>query len=433
MKHFAIQPLYTALLLAVLTTLLTGCRRELYVYGDEFYSVVLDVDWRDYDEYSDPDGMTVWLYPLDDPTREPYRTTTANVRSMNLYLPNGRYSGVVVSYSPEEYSNQVFYDMNSLQDARVICAAAPYQPADERTPGQGINDEKDNLVKYTLYGPPAWNPAMHHNTGSEVPTNTNTLSRADSELSTISAQPEPMGADTLDHRSVNSGTEFGDYIPWKQRDTYQSSINVQHLEAIPHTLIWNLRVRVYIKEGFNYLWTTRGSVTGLADGHYLPLHKNTNVACLHALNEWTLERTGENSGWISTTISTFGLRPETILPFADYHPSMAVGKSKYDGSECDIQSFLSDVCDPDQIKLNLAFILRDQSTVVTYHFDVGGAILSYDNQLVLRVELDADFFDDNGIDGPTPIILPEVDGYDGAGFGADVEPWKDEPPADVVM
>ena len=45
--------------------MLAGCeRRELYVYGDEFHSVELEVDWRKYAD-RDPDGMTVWFYPLD--------------------------------------------------------------------------------------------------------------------------------------------------------------------------------------------------------------------------------------------------------------------------------------------------------------------------------------------------------------------------------
>lgn len=65
----------------------------------------------------------------------------------------------------------------------------------------------------------------------------------------------------------------------------------------------------------------------------------------------------------------------------------------------------------------------------THYFLVGEAVVSFDDQLVLRVELGADFLDDNG----GPIIFPDVEGYEGTGFGADVTPWHDTPPVDVPM
>jgi hypothetical protein len=414
--YFAVRLALVALLLLALAS----CRRELYVYGDEFYSVTLDVDWRDYAS-SDPDGMTVWFYNLDDPGSKPYRTTTSSVRHQDIYLPNGTYQGVIVSYSPEEYSRQQFRDMDDINQARIEATPASYQPKSERTPGVNVTDADDWKVRQALYGEAAW-------TDRQQP-----RPPIDSLLYVVANQPEDIGGDTIDRRPINSGSAFGDYIPYKERDYYQSTINAQVIESIPHSLIETMRIRVFISSGFNSLWTTQGSITGLADGHLLPLHVKTENPCLLSISEWQGERTGENQGWVSATITTFGLRPSTILPFAEYHPSAAIGKSRYDGRECDIQAYYSELCDPEDVRLNLAFILRDQHTVCTYNFNVGHAVVSYDDQLVLRIELGQDFFDLDNPDKPDPIVLPDVDAYEGAGFGADVTPWEDGGTADETM
>ena len=98
--HYPLSIINLLLLLAVTTS----CeRRELYVYGDEYRSVELNVDWRKYSQ-TDPDGMTAWFYPLNTEQNKPYRITTANVRRHELYLPGGLYRGMVIDYSPEEHA-----------------------------------------------------------------------------------------------------------------------------------------------------------------------------------------------------------------------------------------------------------------------------------------------------------------------------------------
>lgn len=405
-----------AVAMPLLLIALSSCRRDLYVYGDEFYSVTLDVDWRDFDSY-DPDGMTVWFYNLDEPGSKPYRTTTANVRHENVYLANGRYQGVIVSYSPEEYSRQQFLDLDDIANARVEATPASYQPEDLVISGAALGASSALLIKEHLYGHPAWNDRQPR---SEL---------SSSSYYVLANQPEAIGADTIDNRNINVGSAFDDYILLKDRDTYQSSINVISMEALPHTLVTTMRIRVYISEGLNNLWTTLGSISGLSDGHQLPWHVNTENACLISLDEWSTERTGKNEGWISISLTTFGLRPATRHGDAHFHPSTVTGKSLYDGEECDIEGYYTDVCDSEDLRLNLAFILRDQHTVLTYHFNVGEAVVSYDDQLVLRVELDANFLADNG----GPIVLPEVEAYGGTGFGADVTPWQDVAPVDIEM
>lgn len=354
--------------------LLSGCeRRELYVYGDDFHSVELEVDWNDYDGGT-PDGMTVWFYPLDH-DHAPYRYTTASVRRYELYLPGGRYQGVVVDYSPEEYSHQHFIGMDSLQQARVEAAPSSWQPDGQTVMGEGVPAGLSEEVNAQLFSEQAWTstqvnrPAINSTSG----------------FYTIADQPERMALDTLMDKVINPG-DYGDYIPWKERDTYQSSIVVTQLFAAPTDIVWKLRLRVYIEDGFNYLWQTPASVSGLADGHYLPLHVNTARPCLVFIEDWSQRRTGTNSGYIETTVSTFGLRPGELKA--------------------------------DDLRLNLSFVLRDHATVLHYHFNIGDRVVLFDNQLLMQAEIGT-------------VVLPYVDAYNGAGFGADVTPWEDEEPIDI--
>lgn len=399
------------LLILWLSGMLVSCeRRELYVYGDEFHSVTLDVDWREYST-KDPDGMTVWFYPLDDPSHGPYRTTTASVRHQELYLPGGRYQGLVIDYSPEEFSRQEFLGMEALETARVVATPSSYQPDSTTVTGEGVPAGISPLVNEQLYGPQAWTDLQV----SRWPI------RQESGLYSVANQPESMGADTLLDKRIQTG-EYGDYIPWQKRNTYQSTLVLTKLFSQPHTLIWKLRIRVWIKNGFNSLWQTPASISGLADGHLLPLNMNTDQSCLMTIDEWEAQRTGENSGWISATLTTFGLRPGSILPTAKQHPeTRGLGEKEPDYDSEEWYTYRTDLCLPEELRLNLSFVLRDHATIRHYHFNVGDKVISYDEQRVLRIELETD------------IDLPYVDAYSGAGFDADVTPWVDEEPIDVGL
>ena len=415
--------------------MLAGCeRRELYVYGDEFHSVELEVDWRRYAD-RDPDGMTVWFYPLDDPTKQPYRTTTANVRHHDLYLPGGYYQGVVVDYSPEEFSRQEFLSLERMDSARVEATPSSYQPDSLTVAGEGVPRGLSDEVNWQLYGEPAWTdyqyprPAVREQTG----------------LYEVANQPEEMALDTLDNRYVDRG-EYGDYIPWQERETYQSQIRITTLRSEPETIVWKLRIRVWVRDGFNYLWQSPASITGLADGHFLPRDVITDNPCLLSIDNWETERTGENSGYISATLNVFGIRPATLRPDREEHEGREVQQiysyTRAGETEPEWWEYYTKNCLPEDIRLNLSFVLRDHATTLHYHFNVGHYVVSWDNQLVLRIELGPEFFDPNNPhgaygeggdpDNPSPdIILPYVDAYNGTGFGADVTPWEDMPPVDI--
>lgn len=387
------------LMLCATVTLLLSCRRELYVFGDEFHSVTLDTDWRQYSS-TNPDGMTVWFYS-DDESRQPIRITTASVQHTSLYLGKGRYSATIIDYSPEEFSQQAFVGMDHASTSCVVATPASYQP--------------DTLD--VLYGPQCFAYALDR-----------TIS--DKGLYEVSNQPEQMALDTLQNIEIHSG-EYGEYIPYKVRDTYQSSLEMQTIHSIPTSPIKKLRIRIFVK-GIDYLWQVEGSIAGLADGRFLIRNRNTDNPCLISLTDWSVQYTGNNCGYISTVINTFGIcasqRPHYRYdsdgnPIDDDKLIVNNAKRAYAGSVVDWTG--SRLTEAEDLRINLHLVLRDHATTMDYHFDVGNMIASYDEQLVLRLDL--------GTDYPGLPDLPFVDAYNGTGFGAIVTPWENVAPADVSM
>jgi len=356
---------------ALLLTLLvfTNCeRRELWVYGDQFHSLRLDVDWRKYKE-QDPQGMTAYFFPADSTIGSKY-FTTANVHTWSGYLAAGSYTGIVFDYSPSEYSHQEFIGMEEASTAEVRATPTSYQP--------------DSISE--LYGPACFYrelPSVEKKTG----------------LYTVMNEPQEMALDTVDMMVYNG--KYNDYIPYEERETYQSTLVEQVYKAEPTPIIWKMRVRIFVS-GIYYLNQVKGSIAGLSDGHYLVRHENTDVPCLLALDDWEAQTTGDNVGYIATTFSTFGLR-----------------------TDAQTRSSLTFDYKPQGLRLNLRLLLRDQKTVLYYHFDVGDHISIYDDQLVLRIDLNDDF--------PDHPVLPEVDAKDGAGFDGVVVPWEDGGNADVTF
>lgn len=353
---------------ALLLTLLvfTNCeRRELWVYGDQFHSLRLDVDWRKYHEY-DPQGMTVYFYP-DDPSIGTKFFTTASVRSLSCYLSAGGYEGVVFDYSPSEYSHQEFVGMDEASTAEVRLTPASYQP--------------DSMAE--LFG-----RACYYR---ELPT------IQPSGLYTVMNEPQEMALDTVNMQVYNG--KYNDYVPYKERETYQATLVEQVYNAEPEPIVWKMRIRIFIS-GIYYLSEATASIAGLADGHYLARHENTDVPCLLWIDDWQTQVTGDNVGYISTTFDTFGLRTD-----AKTRATLTTG-------------YL-----PQGLRINLRLLLRDRRTVLYYHFDVGDHVAIYDDQLVLRIDLGDDFTDHPD--------LPFVEGYNGAGFGGVVIPWEDGPHVNV--
>jgi len=368
---------YTILLLSMLL-LAGGCRRDLWVYQDNFKQVEIDVDWRnyyrdqqDYPATPDPGGMTVWFYPRDG--REAYRQTTAEVRHFETYLSQGDYETLIIDYSPEEYSHQVFLGMERAETARVEATPGSYQP--------------DSI-------PPLFGPQCY----------AHPLPMQQNGFCLVANEPEPMASDTL-HMTVSTG-RYDRYIPYDERDSYQQTLTHQRYEAEPLIIPWRMRVRVYIK-GIYYLYGVSASLAGMADGYRLMQGKTTDSPCLLSLDDWEVYLTGDNIGYIAKTFNTWG--PQDF------------------GSQYDIRVKQgTDVLSSrpaDQVRLNLRLLLRDRHTVCYYSYDVGNLIRCFYNEYALRIDLTEER-------GDLP-DLPYVEAYNGLGFDGLVVPWENGGKVDV--
>ena len=372
-----------ALLLAVLG--LSACRRELWVHKERFKQIMLDVDWRNYfrdnqlyPNMPDPDGMTVWFFPQEGPSLS---FTTTQVRQFETYLAKGPYQALVVDYSPQEYSHQEFVGMDYASTAKVQSVSYPYQ----------ANDLPE------LYGPEAY--------ARELP--------KEGSYCTLFWQPENMACDT-ESFTAQTG-DYETYIPYKERDTYQEALVRQTVEMEPLIVPWKMRVRIYVK-GIYYLYQTKASIAGLADGYYFMNDRTSSSPCLMALDDWEVHVTGDNVGYIAKTFMTWGVQNTATL---------------YQGRHMDIGEKAEDVPDEysshpaDEIRLNLRFLLRDRETVCVYHFDVGNMVRAFWNEYALRIDLM------DGFEGQPE--LPYVEAYNGVGVGGIVNPWEDEDPIEVDM
>lgn len=448
---------------------LTGCeRRELYVYGDEFHDVFLEVDWSKYEGHR-PDGMTAWFYR--DPAQvSPSRHTTAEVNHYDLYLSRARYQGMVIDYSPEEFSKQRFEGLDSLSAARVIAEPAVPQPECFDSVFAKLDVKVDSIDYRKLYGDSCWSYPLP----SSEPTG----------YYTVTGEPEYMVLDTLKDMDVYAG-EYGDYIPWKERDYYQSTLTVQGFYAKPEPIVQKLYIRVFIR-GIQYLWQVQGSIAGLSDGHMLAKDENTEEPCLMALDDWHLQVVNDSLGYVWTSINTFGLRPSTINGYYDVydgtyytpeeHDNMVRTRDDYYGTGVNDSIFWVEAPEK-ELRLNLRFTLRDHVRVMEYQYEVGDQVVKFDNEYILLIDLNTQFFGTSygqkgepgpagppgrpgqpgepgppgpaGADGeiiwvyprpphpphpsPDEPDFPWVDPYNGAGFDAVVEPWVIEPTIDIMF
>ena len=372
-----------ALLLAVLG--LSACRRELWVHKERFKQIVLDVDWRNYFRNSvlypnmpDPEGMTVWFFPQEGPSLS---FTTTQVRQFETYLTKGPYQALVIDYSPQEYSHQECVCMDYASTAKVQSVSYPYQ----------ANDFPE------LYGSDAY--------ARELP--------KEGSYCTLFWQPENMACDT-ESFTANSG-EYDTYIPYQERDTYQETLTQQIVEMEPLIVPWRMRVRIYIK-GIYYLYETKASIAGLADGYYFMNDRTSSSPCLMALDDWEVHVTGDNVGYIAKTFMTWGVQNSSIL----YQ-----GRHMEQGEKAEVVPEDYSTRPADEIRLNLRFLLRDRQTVCNYHFDVGNMVRAFWNEYALRIDLM------DGFEGQPD--LPYVDAYNGMDIGGIVNPWEDEDPIEVDM
>jgi len=377
---------YTLYIIIGLLTFTTGCtdRRNLWVLADAYPQVELVTDWSEAADY--PQGMTAWFI---DNSGSGYTRNhkTAEVEHSWLNLPIGNYTGLVFDYSPEEYGRLEFVNMDDPKLAEVLSRPAANQPVQTDT---------------ELFGDNAVPDVMR----AKIPQIQGGIIDAASQVYQVSAEPEPINLDVLSDVDITSGFD-GDYIKWRDKEDYTTDVVTHTLYAWPKPIVWKLHVLVYVK-GIYYLHSIRASIVGLASGYMMAQRQHNDKPCILSMNEWAVNTTGDNIGTISSTINTFGLAEETTW-------NTSLQTVTRDGVvDDDILSAL---------RLNLEFLLRDEETILNYHFDVGGFVSIYEDQLVIRVDIPIELAPD----------LPYVMAKGGTGFDATVTPWENGGSADVGM
>jgi hypothetical protein len=360
----------------------TGCRRQLWLYQDQFKQVQVQVDWRSYDRDKtlyphtpDPGGMTLWFFPWDG--TKSYRFTTTEVTRYDVYLAQGKYTGVVIDYSPEEYGMQEFLGMDYANTARVQSTPSAYQPQEQAdSPLYGITSFAGEM------------PSRQVATG----------------FWTVSNQPEPIASDTV-KMNVLTG-KYANYIPFEERHTYQESLVQQVFEMTPQLLPWHMRVRIPVK-GAYYVYNIEGSIAGLADGFYLAENHTSLTPCLLQIDSWKLYITGDNEGYVAATFDTWGLRNHLWARYNKQGPPFKVDAPN------------------NELRINLKFLLRDRKTACYFNIDCGDYVYVFGNEYALSVDL-RDVL--KGEDIPT---LPYVDAVNGIDFDGFVVPWEDLEEFDV--
>lgn len=403
----------TPYLIVLLASLFTACRRDLWVYTDQFSQVELTADWNSV--RTKPDGVT-WWFMKDDHSGYNRSFTTGQISYAILDIPlaRGQYSVAIFDYSPPEYSHQEFVGMTHIDSALVHQLPAADQP--------GVNQH--------LYGDYAVPDYMATSIPRYTPTG----------MYQVGAEPEFMNADALHNKYIDTGGD-GELVRWERDGNYGAKQNTITLRANPHAIVWSLMINVYVK-GLQYMSGVRGSIAGLSDGCWLGTQSTTSTPCLQALDTWSV--TSSTDGYISTHALTFGV-PNSEMPpsfgtgtVSSLAPSRA--ETTIDNPDLD-PSGNSHTLIGERLQLNLQFLLRDGSTVMNYHYDLGPANISVnEDNLTVIIDIPADYTPDGGGGGTPgggggdgPPDLPYVDSVDGAGFDADVTPWADGGTADETM
>ena len=355
----------------ILLLLLTVCacqRPDLWMYTDEFRQVGLTVDWSQCP--SEPTSMTASFYPNDGNTKI-YRHVTNDVTATSFNLPRGQYKGLIFSYSADEYGHQELVNMEQADKAAVRLRYLPEQPQpdDDLFGSQAITSQIKGMNV---------NPA----TGMYF----------------ISYAPEDMASAIITDMDIVTGSE-GDLIRYDERKTFEAGLQQQHFSCQPQPFVWQLKIRIYVEE-LQYYYVARASIAGFSNIFSFLESKNGTETALLLANTWQTEQLTTTTGYLTTTIAVFGVPGSTphTLPFLQ----------------------------PEDIRLNLQIMLRDHSTIKTYHYNVGQLFRPTDSHVPqANITLDSD--------DPGHPVLPYVEEYNSAGFDATVDPWNHREPTDIPM
>lgn len=340
------------LMAIALGLVLSGCeRRPLEVYYNNVARVRINVDWDKYFT-GKPSGMTMLLYQ--DGDQATVSRTSHEVTTQTFNLQPGMYKLMVFNLSPGEFGSIGFSDLNSYDGATARA--------------------KD----ITTRAPRRWDADIRY-----------------------MCDPEDIGV-AVDQFEITEEMieDYIRFVDYRKRNNLPDTTDIVYNEVVnPMTTHLNCRVMV---KGFKSMRSVEASITGMSDGFYMSRVDRTQETGTMLLDTWnaTPIEGEDNKGWITTSISTFG------LPF---------GKEKAENREAE-----------DNV-LTLAFLLKD-GKVRTFTYNVG-KIMKYltpsgdalTKEEILR-DIEVEIVLDDPIDCPD---LPPVEDQEASGFDAYVEDWEE--------
>lgn len=365
-------------LIALLAFLaLASCQREpleLYLKGDS--EVRIDYIWTRY-KYPYPNGLLVMFAKDGNNIGISYPTHDLAGEDKDM-MENGTYRMLAMTNTFEEYQgNMNFFNTDNYEDIRA------------------------SAVVYNITNMNAWDYGRQYLT-----------------------EPLPLGVaiDSFDVKMNNEGLVFYEYKKKGYADTLQQKRNPV---VLPMITTLTIKVKVI---GINFMKNpnqggVEGYISGMANGFYLTqLWRSTAVGDIK-LSNWKIlgyetrgsdeVPTGIQTGWIGTTVETFGL-PHGRELLKDRTP-----ESNY---------------------IKLHFTLLDGRTIdfdynvgkdIRYVGDDGALEATFtqsDVALELNLEINAPFYEDDEV--PT---LPYAQPTGTGAFDAEVQDWGDDENVDVPM
>lgn len=291
---------------------------------------------------SNPSGMTVYTYGA----KTGMRSEVSNdVDSMDLYRSADTYHVLVHNLSSGEFGSLDFSNVDNIDSFRV------------------------DLTPITQYTNGTWDKGVTYQREPED------LAVA---VDTITVSHDMLGKDTT-------------YVfPEK-----------------PHNVVTDLEIRIRTY-GITNMKSVVGSIDGFAKGWYLGPYRPVAGEGTHLLDNWkvTVDSVGAKNGWITTTVSTFG------LPW---------GKQTTENRDSTLN------------KLTLCYTLRNNTTKL-YTFNVGslfhyvsreGNEAHYSTSVTLEIlmQMNANTWKEDEL--PQLPDVPDSSGGGGSGFNAEVDPWGD--------
>ena len=299
---------------------------------------------------SKPTGMTVYTYGA----KTGMRSSVSNdVDSMDLNRKIDTYWVLVHNLSSGEFGSMNFSDVDSLNTFRV------------------------DLTPVTQYANGDWDKGV-----------------------TYQREPEDLAV-SLDSIAVTRDMLGKD-------STYVYTVSPKKVVTTVE-----IRVRTY---GITNMKSVVGSISGFASGWYLGPYRPVAEKGTHLLDNWkvTIDSVGAKNGWITTSVSTFG------LPW---------GKQEVDNRDSTLNT------------LTLCFTLRNNTTKV-YKYNVGnlfkyvsrsGGTAHYSTSVTLEILMQMNANTWKIDDLPQLPDVPSSSDDGGSGFDAEVDPWGNGGSIDIGM